>query len=1157
MFDDYAKKLIEKIPELPGLDTDTCRRMLSKAYFYVINIQLGLTEERIEIDDLIQVRQYLRKLSDALESIAVFDRLNGIDISEEVESSCAFVAAEALNLLLSLHSTEDGETTNDLFNRSNNYLAIECALLYMIGGYDINAVSIAQKITLFNINEELDSIKERTSLALLQRICSFCEGNIYYMSTMELLPGFKRDSEINRYDELVDQIRVELYMRSCKAIDSYVLWLRGSDQNGKNNAISILNTIRESTFKSGNKMYTLFADIYHISSILLAAIYRTSKRATMHAVPLPEAGDELIRSNYSTYLKHRIIGGEFQKGRPFLWPSAIEYISSCLPGPKSNAVVSMPTGSGKSFIAELACSHALCDGWVLYLAPTNALAHQIRRDLKEAFRPFKHIKVSAFVGGEEYTTLTEEQIDLDNCRYVAVMTPEKCALALRLYPEKFSSCSLCIFDECHLLNDKDRGITADILLAQLFHLSRNIKFLLMSAMISNPQELAKWLECASGIKTNALTIKWRPSRTMRGLLVLDMDAFDTNYEVAASELARLPKNRKNVKFDVPLGIIAGLSGPWTYDGIDDYQSATLPAKFIAKATKNELGGIYKNIESWKNTASRISAEMFATANIPTINFILSSRHHAFSSANKVQVDIPGAIKDNDKLPHIVKAWLGIADAELGVETVLRELLCKGIAVHSSAMLQCEQAAAEWMFSKRKSILMFATGTLAQGLNLPAVAVVVAGTSMGDARETDKVYGISRANALILNAFGRASRPGFSNQGMAILVSDDCYAARLGNSLNPVPALREYGVMGEQDAAISVESPVRNFIDYMIEDEPVTLGITNSELVLMTLLTELSNDKNYAGHVLSCTLAAYQKRGLLDKEIIDKTPDRLIDLREGFIQHADIPAWLNMAAMKAGVDLLRALDMWNAYNEVGLINTQDCSGYSLVDWLDLLIKVVARLSSKNIEKYLPTEEIKTETVLTKIRDANISRKSMREQSSEFFAHWDQLWNELKDIILLYMEGESYKRIASTYLQEEESNIDNGRSNGASPIPAVFKFLRTVVDRLAIDAGCFLALNEFGIFGEDNSKLIPEELQALSLCIRNGCNSLSVLAWFRFGIRQRVCAHALHSELPIPIHLKNDTERSIWVKARRRAWLSDRILLSDNPLLGFARTIIINE
>ena len=81
------------------------------------------------------------------------------------------------------------------------------------------------------------------------------------------------------------------------------------------------------------------------------------------------------------------------------------------------------------------------------------------------------------------------------------------------------------------------------------------------------------------------------------------------------------------------------------------------------------------------------------------------------------------------------------------------------------LLQSEHAA-EWMFTMQKAPLMFATGTLAQGLNLPAIAVAIAGTSLGDPREVDVNDGISRVNSIILNGFGRAGRPGFSNQGIA-------------------------------------------------------------------------------------------------------------------------------------------------------------------------------------------------------------------------------------------------------------------------------------------------------------------------------------------------------------------------------------------------------
>ena len=71
-----------------------------------------------------------------------------------------------------------------------------------------------------------------------------------------------------------------------------------------------------------------------------------------------------------------------------------------------------------------------------------------------------------------------------------------------------------------------------------------------------------------------------------------------------------------------------------------------------------------------------------------------------------------AVEDFEALT-LVGAWLALSDAELGVETVLRNLFLHGVAVHTSAMLQTEQSASEWMFSHLKAPLMFATGTLAQ------------------------------------------------------------------------------------------------------------------------------------------------------------------------------------------------------------------------------------------------------------------------------------------------------------------------------------------------------------------------------------------------------------------------------------------------------------
>ena len=684
---------------------------------------------------------------------------------------------------------------------------------------------------------------------------------------------------------------------------------------------------------------------------------------------------------------------------------------------------------------------------------TNALAHQIRRDLAHALQPFQQVEVRAFVGWEEYTTLTEEQINLAERHFVAVMTPEKCALAMRLYPERFANCSLCVLDECHLLNDQQRGVTADILLAQLSMVAPNIRFLLMSAMVSNPKELAGWLSSARGVRAVAPPVKWRPSRTMRGLLVLDQHLLEENYKQAKRKLAQLPKQlplgqdlfgeksqNVGIKFDVPFALIAGLSGPWTMAGPPDYRVVSLPITLEARAVEEQGRLVRPQFKSWKNVASRLLSELLARFRMPVLCFILTSRHHAFSSADKVLGEMPRALGAELPFPPLVEAWLRIADAELGVETALRDLLRRGIAVHTSAMLQPEQAASEWMFAERKALLMFATGTLAQGLNLPATAVVIAGTSMGDPRERDPIAGISRVNALILNGFGRAGRPGFANQGIAMLVSDRPFWAPVVHQLDPSSVLQWYSVLGEPDAAVEVHSPIEKFLDLMLEGDQDVSGATTTELALTSLLAEYDREDYNASQILSRTLAAYHKRQSLSPPVMQQIRQRITDLKNDFLQQPDVPEWINRTAMKAGVSFWRAWRMWQAYQQRGSVSAESGATFEVADWADVFFEIMSLLPPKQVQPYLADEKLKGPTVLTRLRDQVRGNREVDTIPWEMPRDWSTLWQELKRLVFLYMQGATYAEIARSYLGLPEGElVTNKRSSGSHPIPTVFGFL----------------------------------------------------------------------------------------------------------------------
>lgn len=1157
MFDLYAKELIDSLPDLPNIDRVACRRALSIAYYYIVRQRLTTAQRTPSELDLEETRSLLRRMVDALESVAIFDALNGQEVSERVESACAFVAAESLALLAELSLPREFASSDDPILHEPNYVAIESALLYMVGGYDINAVTVTRSVDLPEVRPEQaegsEGDRALNAAYALHRIYAFCQGTVKRPRPGPSPPTSPATAENPNYQEMLNELSARFYYRIGEALDNYLDWLGGYGSTGLDLAVSQLVTVRESTLASGYPGFSTFAEIYHLSSLLLAAIDRTSRRSTVNVTPPPDTptSGEHVEA-FNRYIRFRARGTEDDKGRPLLWPSSQSYINECLPGPDRSAVVAMPTGSGKSFVAELAIVHALSTGWVLYLAPTNALAHQIRRDLTRALKPLGRTLVKSFIGKQEYTTLSGEDLTFEDSNFVAVMTPEKCSVALRLYPEQFQYCTLCVFDECQLLADRERGSTADTVVAQLTTLAPSLRFVLMSAMVSNPDELTAWITGIHKSETVPLTIKWRPTRTLRGLLVIDAESMETNFAEAKRALEELPPRRINQKFNVALALVAGLSGPWTLDGPSDYRIASLPADFEAKASRRYPDAPL--FDSWKNSAARILSAEFARSEIPAICFILSSRHHVFSNANQVTLS---TAKDRE-LPEIVKAWLAIADAELGVETALRNLLQRGITVHSSAMVAPEHLASERAFKFGDVKLMFATPTLAQGLNLPAVAVTIAGTSTGDPRAiansaVGDLDADSRINSLILNSFGRAGRPGFVNQGVAVLVSDAPFKATVVSDLDPTSALEQYPVLREPDAAVNVRSPMGSFIDRLLVLNSDISELTERELIIASLLAEHEVPEQSGGEIIARTLGAHQRR---HRYPIYPTyvQQQIIAIKQAFHDRTECPDWINNAAMKAGVDFERARLMWESYQRRGLIPIDEEKNKNVTDWLRLVVDVLSQMPPIRIASYL-TDTSGANTILTRMRDniASISNvDSIPWQAPE---DWHEHWTELMKLVFLYMNGSDYATIAAKYLGMPISSINNSRSSGSHPIPKILKIVRDVVDRLSIDSGLLLAIQEHSVHEGDRDLVpLPQALEALPLCVRNGCDSIGSLSWFRFGFRHRVCAHLLQRILPVPQDLAADDERMTWVTKTRSEWLEDRASEDEPPLLSWVRVIL---
>jgi len=1111
MYDEFAEERLQQLPGWTDTDWRECRRRLSRLFFAVIQLRLngldlGNSQEAVE-----KACDYLRRLVNAIEQLLFSESVQGNNQVLQRARSYAFIAAEALDLWCNFAKLvkQDASSSESTYM---TYARIESALLYLASDYQVNAHCSVAEINDHMFLDICDQAQRDSYIILYLQsvIISLATGNLQNIPNIPYI-------DYDQFDSVV-AARVAAMVRIGTLISSYCEWLTGTREEnevaeGLQRLLGQLKPTSE-TFSSGQ-----FGDLLHLCMLLIHVVGTSAPLSVMHHLPRLEM-DQEATNRYERYLATRA------SHRPFLWPSAKEYVEQALPGPHADAVVVVPTGSGKSFLAELACSQAMQNGWVLYLAPTNALVNQIRHDLRSAFRTFGEVQILSFIGGQEYTSLAGELLDTPSNMSVAVMTPEKCAMAFRINPHVFQNCKLCIVDEFHTINDENRGMTLDLCLAQILTLNPETRLLLMSAMVSNGNTVASWLQrLRDGQDVPLIQVPWRPCRTLRSLLFVNKEGTEGAFKAARLKFAGLSAKRRHVRFDAQLGLLGGMCSRWEVDGnTDDYVSVPLPFAFDGRAKRgvSEMNRGGADWNGWKNTTGTQLSEALHKSGSSVLCFILTSRHHVFSCAEKTDLDCCIA------LDHHTNALLDLATAELGVSSRVGELLCKGVGVHSSAMLDAEQAAVERSFANRSIGLLFATPTLAQGLNLPADVVVVAGSSLGGAQQTeeDKLQGVRGPDATILNAFGRAGRAMLANHGLAVLVSDQPFFGALSESIGVNVVIQQYGLLSGTDRCVQVASPVESFVLRLSPGLPLD-SFTTDEL---GLVAQLSEGREQNAEVLAHTFGAYLAQRRETELSLESAAGRIRDIGDNLILEHDMPEWVPVAAMKGGIDLLTCWRLWQGLCASTQI-LEDMRTANLQDCLSIFVEVMRQMPPRDIRKILPDYVRQMNTVL----DRMLNRIGNEENAVHWVApdDWGGLWTELANIIWMYMDGQTYVEIATTFLAVESEKVDGSRSQGQAPIPAVFSFIGRVLHNLSIYAGALLVILE-------ESNLINGEIgqmPLLPLSIRNGCSDRDSLAWLRYGYRNRMAAHEFARQFPIPPEIQDDRDVKVWVTEKRTVWLRE--------------------
>ncbi|MDP6459814.1 MAG: DEAD/DEAH box helicase, partial [Candidatus Hydrothermarchaeota archaeon] len=188
-----------------------------------------------------------------------------------------------------------------------------------------------------------------------------------------------------------------------------------------------------------------------------------------------------------------------------LYPPQEEAILQGLLELRSSYVVSVPTASGKTLIAELLMVKSLLErrGKCLYIVPLRALA-------SEKYEDFKKYEVLGLRTAISTGDLDSKDSWLTNYDII-VSTSEKADSLLRHRTEWLGEVNVLVADEIHLINDAHRGPTLEVTIAKLLHLNPKLLVLGLSATIKNAGEMASWL------KAKLIAMDWRPIELREGV----------------------------------------------------------------------------------------------------------------------------------------------------------------------------------------------------------------------------------------------------------------------------------------------------------------------------------------------------------------------------------------------------------------------------------------------------------------------------------------------------------------------------------------------------------------------------------------------------------------------------------------------------------------
>ena len=347
-----------------------------------------------------------------------------------------------------------------------------------------------------------------------------------------------------------------------------------------------------------------------------------------------------------------------------------------------SVLVAAPTGSGKTIVGEFAVHLALEeDGKCFYTTPIKALSNQKYNDLVE-----RH-------GAEKVGLLTGDN-SINGEAPIVVMTTEVLRNMLYASSSSLQGLRYVVMDEVHYLADRMRGAVWEEV---IIHLPEHVTLVSLSATVSNAEEFGEWLATVRG-DTEVIVEEHRPvplwQHVMAGNYLYDLFVDDEQTTVN-TDLIRLSRDEHRLEQVMKHG--RGSKGPRR-------RSRNAPTRL--------------------DVIDRLHSQDL----LPSIYFIFS---RTGCDAAVEQVLASGAnlttAEEQRQIHSIVEQRCAhIPDEDLNVLGYLSWIdgLERGVASHHAGLLPTFKEVVEELFQEGLLKVVFATETLALGINMPARSVVL-------------------------------------------------------------------------------------------------------------------------------------------------------------------------------------------------------------------------------------------------------------------------------------------------------------------------------------------------------------------------------------------------------------------------------------------------